>query len=60
VTPAGRFAAEVFAKGRGRSTVWVDYDVGIALHKMPIKKTSQRRDSVGDRAHLRQTEYVAR
>ena len=43
VTPAGRFVAEVYEKGRGKSTVWVDYDAGIALHKMPTKKTAQRR-----------------
>ena len=43
VTPAGRFVAEVYEKGGGRSTVWVDYDAGIALHKMPTKKTAQRR-----------------
>lgn len=43
VTPAGRFEADVFEKGRGRSTLWVDYDTGIALHKMPTKKTAQRR-----------------
>lgn len=43
VTPAGRFVAEVYEKGGGKSTVWVDYDAGIALHKMPTKKTAQRR-----------------
>lgn len=43
ITPAGRFEAEVYEKGGGRSTVWVDYDAGIALHKMPTRKTAQRR-----------------
>jgi hypothetical protein len=43
ITPAGRFIAEVYEKGGGKSTVWVDYDAGIALHKMPLKKTAQRR-----------------
>ena len=43
ITPAGRFEAEVYEKGGGRSSVWVDYDAGIALHKMPTRKTAQRR-----------------
>jgi hypothetical protein len=43
ITPAGRFEADIFEKGRGRSTLWVDYDASIALHKMPTKKTPQRR-----------------
>jgi hypothetical protein len=43
VTPAGRFEAEVFEKGHGESTIWVDYDAGIALHKMLTRSSSERR-----------------
>jgi hypothetical protein len=43
VTPAGRFQAEVFEKGHGESTIWVDYDSGIALHKMLTRNTAERR-----------------
>ena len=43
VTPAGRFQVEVFEKGHGRSTIWVDYDSGIALHKMLTRSSAERR-----------------
>ena len=43
VTPAGRFEAEVYEKPNGKSSIWVDYDAGIALHRMPTRKTAQRR-----------------
>jgi hypothetical protein len=43
VTPAGRFEAEVFEKGHGTSTIWVDYDSGIALHKMLTRSSAERR-----------------
>jgi hypothetical protein len=43
VTPAGRFEADVFEKGRGESTIWVDYDSGIALHKMLTRNAAERR-----------------
>jgi len=43
VTPAGRFRADVFEKGHGDSTIWVDYDSGIALHKMITRNTAERR-----------------
>jgi hypothetical protein len=45
VTPAGRFHAHIDPKGSGniRSLLWIDYDTGIALHKIPAGKSSQRR-----------------
>lgn len=43
VTPAGRFEAEIGSSGRGASLLWIDYDTGIALHKIPARRTQQRR-----------------
>jgi hypothetical protein len=43
ITPAGRFIADEDRTDKGERVLWVDYDNGIALHKMPTKKTSQRR-----------------
>jgi hypothetical protein len=43
VTPAGRFVGELERKGRNESIVWVYPDAGIAIHKMPTRKTKQRR-----------------
>ena len=43
ITPAGRFFAEEDFNLDRERVLWVDYDAGIALHKMPTKKTKQRR-----------------
>jgi hypothetical protein len=43
VTPAGRFEADIDVVAKGKSLLWVDYDTGIALHKIPSGKSSQRR-----------------
>jgi hypothetical protein len=43
ITPAGRFRAELERSAGGRSLLWIDYDMGIALHKLPGRKTQQRR-----------------
>ena len=43
ITPAGRYVAEEDRNLAGERVLWVDYDAGIALHKMPAKRTKQRR-----------------
>jgi hypothetical protein len=43
ITPAGRYFAEEGRNLKGQRVLWVDYDAGIAIHKMPSKKTKQRR-----------------
>jgi hypothetical protein len=43
VTPAGRFEAEIAPWSRGATLLWIDYDTGIALHKLPSRRTAQRR-----------------
>lgn len=43
ITPAGRFFAEEDRNLKGQRVLWVDYDAGIAIHKLPSKKTKQRR-----------------
>ena len=43
ITPAGRFFAEEDLNLHKQRVLWVDYDTGIAIHKLPTKKTSQRR-----------------
>lgn len=43
ITPAGRFVADEDRNNKGQRVLWVDYDAGIALHKLPSKKTKQRR-----------------
>jgi len=43
ITPAGRFHAEEDLNLQGERVLWVDYDNGIALHKLSPKKTKQRR-----------------
>ena len=43
ITPAGRFRAKEDLNQQGERVLWVDYDTGIALHKLPTKKTKQRR-----------------
>jgi hypothetical protein len=43
VTPAGRFFAEEDRNLEGEKVLWVDYDAGIALHRLPKKFTKQRR-----------------
>jgi hypothetical protein len=43
ITPAGRFFAEEDLNLKGQRVLWVDYDTSIAIHKLPSKKTKQRR-----------------
>ena len=43
ITPAGRFFAEEDRNLKGQRVLWVDYDTSIAIHKLPAKKTAQRR-----------------
>lgn len=43
ITPAGRYVAEEGLNTANEIVLWVDYDNGIALHKMPTRKTKQRR-----------------
>lgn len=43
ITPAGRFFADEGRNLEGQTVLWIDYDAGIALHKIPEKKTKQRR-----------------
>jgi hypothetical protein len=43
ITPAGRFFAEEDLNLKGEKVLWVDYDTAIAIHKMPAKKTPQKR-----------------
>ena len=43
VTPAGRYFAEEDRDLDGKKVLWVDYDAGIAIHRVPAKFTKQRR-----------------
>lgn len=43
ITPAGRFFAEEDLNLKGQRVLWVDYDAAIAIHKLPSKRTKQRR-----------------
>ena len=43
ITPAGRYFAEEDRNLAGEIVLWVDYDAGIAIHKLPSKPTKQRR-----------------
>jgi hypothetical protein len=43
VTPAGRYFADEGKNLEGQTVLWIDYDSGIALHKIPAKRTKQRR-----------------
>jgi hypothetical protein len=43
ITPAGRFFAEEGRNIQREVVLWVDYDAGIAIHKMPTKRTPQQR-----------------
>jgi hypothetical protein len=43
ITPAGRFFAEEDRNLKGQRVLWVDYDTSIAIHKLPAKRTAQRR-----------------
>lgn len=43
ITPAGRYHATEDYNLAGERVLWVDYDAGIAIHKVPAKKTPQRR-----------------
>lgn len=42
-TPAGRFASEPGRNLQGEEIVWVDYDAGLAIHRLRPAPTSQRR-----------------
>jgi hypothetical protein len=43
ITPAGRYLAEEGENLQRETVLWVDYDNGIALHKLSPKRTKQRR-----------------
>jgi len=43
ITPAGRFFADEDRNDKGERVLWVDYDAGIALHKLSPKRTKQQR-----------------
>ena len=43
ITPAGRFFADEGENTAGERVLWVDYDNGIAIHKLSAKRTKQRR-----------------
>jgi hypothetical protein len=43
ITPAGRFVAEEGVNLKGQSVLWVDYDNAIAIHRLPARRTSQKR-----------------
>jgi hypothetical protein len=43
ITPAGRYVADEDRNLEGKRVLWVDYDTGIAMHKMPAKRTKQHR-----------------
>jgi hypothetical protein len=43
ITPAGRFFADEGRNLEKQRVLWVDYDAGIAIHKIPTKRTPQRR-----------------
>ena len=43
ITPAGRYLAEEGRNLQNERVLWVDYDAGIAIHKIPTKRTAQRR-----------------
>jgi hypothetical protein len=43
ITPAGRYFADEGRNLENERVLWVDYDAGIAIHKIPTKRTSQRR-----------------
>jgi hypothetical protein len=42
-TPAGRFVASLAKNLRGEEILWVDYDAGIALHRVSTSNTKDRR-----------------
>ena len=42
-TPAGRFASEPGRNLQGEEVVWVDYDAGLAIHRLRPAPSSQRR-----------------
>jgi hypothetical protein len=43
ITPAGRFEAEEDLNLSGERVLWVDYDSGIAIHRLTTRWTKQRR-----------------
>ena len=43
ITPAGRYIADEDRNDKGERVLWVDYDTGIAIHKLSPRKTKQRR-----------------
>lgn len=42
-TPAGRFASEPGRNLNGEAVVWIDYDAGLAIHRLRPVAASQRR-----------------
>jgi hypothetical protein len=42
-TPAGRFVAERGHDARGEDVVWVDYDLGISMHRILTTNSGERR-----------------
>jgi hypothetical protein len=47
ITPAGRFRADLYRTQTGDWSVWVDYDTGIALHKLvPMSRAQRRHDRI--------------
>ena len=43
ITPAGRYYADEGSDLDGQRVLWVHYDSGVAIHKIPTKFTKQRR-----------------
>lgn len=43
ITPAGRYVADEGSNLDGERVLWVHYDSGVAIHKIPTKFTKQRR-----------------
>jgi hypothetical protein len=43
ITPAGRFFAEEDRNLKRETVLWVDYDAGIAIHRLSRKRTKERR-----------------
>jgi hypothetical protein len=42
-TPAGRFVASLAKNTRGKEILWVDYEAGIALHRVATSNAKDRR-----------------
>lgn len=46
ITPAGRFVADEDRNDKGQRVLWVDYDAGIALHRLPSRNTQRRHERI--------------